>query len=109
MPGARVHLVLAVLLLTMTSTHAAPAEDDKLNAFFTAFLEEEFKKRPVEATRLGDHRFDSQMDELTGQARAAWTKRYRATLADLPRKVDAAKLSRSGQIDYEILGHHLTK
>ena len=34
-------------------------EDKKLVKFFDAMLEDEFKLRPMVATQLGDHRFDS--------------------------------------------------
>src|SRR5438132_14274809 len=105
----RATLLLLTLLTPMNPIVAAQPEDDKLKAFFNAFLEDEFKQRPVEATRLGDHRFDGQMDDLSPRARAAWTERYRAALADLPKRIDAAKLSRGGRIDCEILQHHLKK
>src|SRR5262249_58093274 len=63
----------------------------------------------LEATRLGDHRFDHRLDDISGKARAGWTERTRKTLADLPKAIDYQKLSRPAQIDYEILKHHLTK
>ncbi len=59
------------------------------------------------ATRLGDHRFDDKLDDLSAEARAANVERDRKALADLPGKVDYKKLSRDGQIDYEILRQHL--
>ena len=59
------------------------------------------------ATRLGDHRFDDQLDDLSAEARAAHVERDRKALAELPRKVDYDKLSRDGQIDFEIFRQHL--
>ena len=61
------------------------------------------------ATRLGDHRFDDKLDDLSPEARAANVERDRKALAELPRKVDYNTLSRGGQIDYEILRQHLTR
>ena len=61
------------------------------------------------ATRLGDHRFDDKLDDLSPEARAANVERDRRALAELPRKVDYNTLSRGGQIDYEILRQHLTR
>lgn len=84
-------------------------EDAKLTAFFRTYLDETFRAQPVFATHLGDHRFDDQLDDLSSEARAANTARDRKTLAELPEKVDYNKLSRDGQIDYEILRHHLTR
>src|SRR6185312_3175559 len=79
-----------------------------LTAFFKTYLEQSFRLRPLEATRLGDHRFDHLLDDISAKARAGWTAHYRQTLEELPRKVDYAKLPRSAQIDYEIFKHHLT-
>ena len=83
-------------------------EDARLAAFFRKYLDEELRQRPMEATRLGDHRFDDRLDDLSPRARAAATERTREALADLPPKVAYKKLTRSGQIDYEILKHSLT-
>jgi uncharacterized protein (DUF885 family) len=88
---------------------AADSEDDKLTAFFKGYLEEEFKHSPLTATRLGDHRFDDQLDDLSADARAANVARWKAALADLPKKIDYDKLTRAGQIDFEILKHDLTR
>src|SRR3954468_12573838 len=80
----------------------AEDEDDRLVAFFQAYLDAWFRAEPTMATRLGDHRFDDRLDDLSAEARAANLDRMRKTLEDLPRKVAYAKLSRNGQIDYEI-------
>ena len=82
-------------------------EDARLTAFFRKYLDELFRHRPLEATRLGDHRFDHLLDDLAPKARAANTARTRRALADLPRRVDFKKLSRDGKIDYRILEHNL--
>ena len=49
----------------------------------------------------------AQLDDLSPQARAGWLEEAHKTLSDLPSHVDYAKLSRDGQIDFEILQHHL--
>jgi uncharacterized protein (DUF885 family) len=84
-------------------------EDAKLVDFFKNYLDEEFRQRPLEATRLGDHRYDDRLDDVSPKARSAWTEHYRATLVQLPERIDYQKLSRSGQIDFEIFKHHLTR
>ena len=43
------------------------------------------------------------------QSRAKWIERTRRALADLPREVDYARLSRAGQVDFEIFKHELEK
>ncbi|HLN31860.1 MAG TPA: DUF885 domain-containing protein [Gemmataceae bacterium] len=109
------HLAVALLLVVLASilplsiAGAAEEEDAKLLAYFKNYLEEEFRQRPLEATRLGDHRYDDRLDDVSPMARAAWTARYRTTLRQLPERVDYNKLSRSGQIDFEIFQHHLTR
>jgi len=88
---------------------AEQTEDAKLVAFFKAQLEDEFQRRPLEATRLGDHRFDDRLDDISPEARAANVARDRGALAELPKRVDYAKLSRDAQIDFEIYEHHLKR
>jgi uncharacterized protein (DUF885 family) len=87
---------------------ASGSAEERLNAFFKAYLEEAFRRRPLEATRLGEHRFDHQLDDISAEARVGWIEHYRQTLAELPKQVDYAQLPRSAQIDYEIFKHHLT-
>jgi uncharacterized protein (DUF885 family) len=104
-----IRLVLILGLLLMIAPTGRAAEDERLVEFFKAFLEEEFRERPLAATQLGDHRFDHLLDDVSPAARARWVARYRATLTDLAKKVDYAKLSRSAQIDFEILKNDLTR
>ncbi|MHB1425695.1 MAG: DUF885 domain-containing protein [Gemmataceae bacterium] len=100
-------LCLFLLAVLASPLLAAENEEERLNSFFKAYLEEAFRLRPLDATRLGDHRFDHLLDDISAKARAGWTDHYRQTLAELPKKIDYAKLPRSAQIDYEIFKHHL--
>lgn len=84
-------------------------EDGKLAAFFKTYLDQAFQDEPLMATRQGDHRFDDALDDLSPEARAAHVERDRKALAELPRQVTFAKLSRNAQIDFEILQHHLNR
>jgi len=86
---------------------APPAEDKKLEDYFKTYLDQFFEQRPLEATRLGDHRFDSRLDDLSPEALGKRTELTRQTLAELPKAVVYGKLSRDGQIDFEILQHSL--
>ena len=108
--------MLASLLLLLLGqpladplAHSADTEDLRLTAFFKEYLEELFRQRPLEATRLGDHRFDHLLDDVTPKARAAWLAHTKKTLNDLPRRVAYRKLGRSAQIDFEIFQHHLKR
>ena len=84
-------------------------EDARLESFFKNYLDETFQLQPMEATQLGDHRFDDRLDDLSAKARQGRLERIRATLQQLPKEVDYQKLSRAAQIDFEILQHELTK
>jgi uncharacterized protein (DUF885 family) len=86
-----------------------PAEDARLERLFKEYLDIEFKHRPLEATRLGDHRFDDLLDDLSPKARAANRERTQRMLVVLPERIDYKKLTRAGQIDYEIWRHELQR
>src|SRR5262245_28331197 len=99
----------ALTIMVSTDMPATADEDARLTAFFRKYLDEEFRHRPLEATRLGDRRFDHLLDDLSGKARAANTERTRKTLEELPKQVDHDKLSAGGRLDFEILRHHLKR
>jgi uncharacterized protein (DUF885 family) len=84
-------------------------EDAKLAAYFRKYLDEEMKHRPSYATALGDHRFDHLLDDLSPRAQKAADERAKRALDGLKAAVTYAKLTRSGQIDFEILEHELKK
>jgi uncharacterized protein (DUF885 family) len=100
---------LVLLSVLPILAHGAPAEpaEGQLNAFFRRDLDETFQLRPMDATRLGDHRYDNRLDDLSAEARAGWDEHTRKTLAALPNAVDYGKLSRPAQIDFEILRQDL--
>src|SRR5206468_3832127 len=92
------------------SLHAATeVADSALNDFFKQYLEQSFRLRPMEATQLGDHRFDDQLEDLSPKARQAWPEHNRKTLEQLRKEIDPKRLSRAAQIDFEILEHELVK
>jgi uncharacterized protein (DUF885 family) len=104
-----VFFILSCWALGSLAARAAEDEDARLAAFFKEHLDESFHQQPMLATQLGDHRFDDRLDDLSPKARQAWTEHTRKTLEALDKKIDPKKLSRSGQIDFEILRHDLTR
>ena len=102
-------LRVAVVLLCAAATSFSQSADAALDAFFKRYLDEHFQMRPLEATRLGDHRFDALLEDVSPGARAGWLAFTRKTLKELPRQVDYAKLSRNAQIDFEIFRQELTR
>src|SRR5947209_8403039 len=104
----RLMLLLAPLtFLALAAGREAETEDQRLAALFKGFLEAEFKARPMEATRAGDHRYDHRLDDVSPKARASWVQRWRKTKGSFSTEIDAKKLTRSGQIDREIFLHDL--
>ena len=102
--------ILAILAIG-AGLISAPGQDmdKKLNNYFHDYLETQFRHQPLEATQLGDHRFDSLLDDISREALAARRARDVEALEALPRRIDYAQLSRSSQIDYEIFRHDLTR
>jgi uncharacterized protein (DUF885 family) len=95
------------ILMRTAPVFAQSAEDDKLKSCFKDYLDQQFQQQPLQATSLGDHRFDSRLDDISQAARQGWLAFARRTLEDLPRRVDYDNLSRDGQIDFEIFQHNL--
>src|SRR5260370_40276683 len=97
--------VVVLVLLGKVAPVRAQEADAKLEAVFKSYLDDYFRLRPMEATRLGDHRFDTQLEELTPEARAKWLDHTKKTLEALPKEVSYQELSRPAQIDFEIFEH----
>jgi uncharacterized protein (DUF885 family) len=102
-------LLAGFLCLQTGAAWAQPSEDEKLQAFFKAYLEQNFRQQPMAATGLGDHRFDALLDDISPAARAGWKRLTQQTLKQLPKQVDYKKLSRAGQVDFEILQQELQR
>jgi uncharacterized protein (DUF885 family) len=98
---------LATQTPPLQARDAEAEADAKLRTFFKQYLDEHFRQQPTDATRLGDHRFDGLLDDVSAPARARWLQLDRETLARLPQEVDYAQLTRDGQIDFEIFQHEL--
>src|SRR5438067_1265205 len=96
-----------VLVGAVDRAFAGAPGDQKLESFFKSYLDERFRLRPVEATKLGDHRFDSQLDDVSSPARQGWLAHTRRTLRELPKQVNYSQLSRPARIDFEIFKHEL--
>ena len=91
------------------STPQPDSEDAKLAQQFKQYLDAQFKLHPLQATRAGNHDYDDKLDDISPKARKAAIERIQAALDALPDKIDHKKLTRSGQIDFEIWQHELKK
>ncbi len=61
---------------------------------------------PVSATQIGDHRHDSEIDDLSAAGQQKTVDAYKGLLADLDR-IEVAKLGRENQVDAAILRNQL--
>lgn len=61
---------------------------------------------PVSATQIGDHRYDSQLDDLSAAGQQKGLEASKALLAELE-KIDVSKLGRENQVDAAILRNQL--
>ncbi len=106
----RIHwlTVFALSMLSMASLSAQTA-DEKLAQFFKSHLDECFKLRPLEASMLGDHRYDHLLDDISPASRAGWLAHTRKQLTRLINEINVSELSMDGKIDYEILRDDLER
>src|SRR2546423_12380229 len=84
--------------------HPAPARAVTGDAAFTdvahQFLEDLYRRNPTEATSLGIHKYDDQLENYSKQAVADAVASLR-TFRDRVSATDAARLSASNQLDRE--------
>lgn len=81
---------------------AATPADAKFEALAKGWVDASMRLSPVSATQIGDHRFDSEIDDMGPKGRAAVVKLAGETLAALQATPRAA-LSRANQVDAAIL------
>ena len=99
-------LALAVVAGVQRAAAAPSAADREFEALGTRFIDEFGRYAPVQATALGDHRFDGELDDLGPDGRdrtLAWTKEALARL----QAIERAALSRSNQVDAALLDNRL--
>jgi uncharacterized protein (DUF885 family) len=109
---SRTKCIVAIALALIVGARngiAADSEDQKLETFFRKHLDASFRQRPVDATGLGDHHYDHLLEDVSKEARAGWLKQTRVALKELPRAVDYEKLTRAGQVDFEIFQQDLRR
>jgi uncharacterized protein (DUF885 family) len=83
-----------------------PSPDQQFESLAQRYLQESPELEPVDATALGDHRFDDRVDDVSAagwQARVAFAERQLAALD----AIDRAALSRPNQVDALLLRHEL--
>lgn len=101
LPILRSAVALFALLIGPASW-AGPAEDAKFKDIASAYIQQYLAFSPIEATQLGDHRFDDRLTDYSSAARERRLKACRDTLAQLAR-VKAELLSPENRVDLKIL------
>ena len=98
--------VVAAPAASAPETAAATSEDVRFQAFGDRVVDEYLKLSPVNATQLGDHRYDALMPDVSVAGRAAVRRFAERTLAELAR-FDSQHLSRENQVDAILLKDQL--
>jgi uncharacterized protein (DUF885 family) len=83
-----------------------PTPDQQFEALGKRYLDESPRLTPVDATSLGDHRFDDKLDDVSAagwQQQAQFAQDFLAALDG----IDRGKLSRPNQVDLLLLRHEL--
>lgn len=101
-------LASQVLCLTLLVCAPAGEEDRRFEQIAARYVDQFPALSPVSATTLGDHRFDSQLDDVSADARDKAVRLYRGLLRQLE-SLDAGKLSRANRVDYALLENELRK
>ncbi len=95
-----------------SATHASTgqAADAAADAAFADLsrraLDSWMQHSPVNATQIGDHRFDSRIDDLSAAGQQKTLAAYKALLAELD-GLDVSRLGRENQVDAAILRNQL--
>src|SRR6202007_726811 len=92
------------------STQPAAASDAATDAKFSEisqrWLDGWLQLNPINATQIGKHDYDSEIDDLSAAGRQKLVDFSKKTLGELD-AIDTARLSRENQIDAAILRNQL--
>jgi uncharacterized protein (DUF885 family) len=97
---------LMVAVLVTGSLAVDPAVERRFAELGNRYIEQFPALSPVSATVLGDHRYDSQLDDVYPAAREKAVRLFRGVLTEL-QAIDRRQLSRPLQVDYEIMRQSL--
>jgi uncharacterized protein (DUF885 family) len=82
------------------------AADNAFDALSRRYFDDVLALQPVNATGLGDHRYDNQLDDVSSAGRAR-TLTVERDLLRAVRELDRARLSRAHQVDANLLASQL--
>ncbi len=103
-------LLLAFTLSAMAADKSPAPADSGASQKFAALIQRYFDQSavlyPINATELGNHRYDDQMDDVSHSGREQRRLLHLAFLNDL-KALPYDRLSRDDKVDYALLEHHL--
>ena len=99
--------MLLLMPISFSADSAAGSEADRqFDELAARYLDEFPALSPVGATSLGDHRFDSALDEISAAARQR-RREFRLEYLEALAGIDPAALSRANQVDRALLVYEL--
>ncbi len=99
---------LSALFLLPSQAQNSPDMNMTFANLADRYLNNLLESSPVAATRLGDHRFDSLVDEVDKAARDRRATSAKAFLVEM-KQLDVDALSRENQVDFSLLQQVLQK
>lgn len=98
------------LLVPAVSTDAAAQTGSRADHSFEAiarrWLDQSMRLSPISATTIGDHRFDTRVDDVSATGRAV-ALRYAQRMLRALEGIEVAQLSRANQVDAALLKNAL--
>src|SRR5262245_53824160 len=96
---------LLTIAATFSACAAAPSHrgsDAPLNALVEEYFDAQLELSPMNATAIGESRYDDRLDESTSPGFREKSIGIQRAFLDRARRIDATKLSQSGRITWEI-------
>jgi uncharacterized protein (DUF885 family) len=100
------HIVICLHVLAPLCGVVPASADQQFEQLAAQYVDQFPALSPVTATQLGDHRYDSELDELTELARKK-SLRFHRDFLNRVIAIDAKQLARANQVDHALLEHEL--
>jgi uncharacterized protein (DUF885 family) len=95
-------ILSGLIFLTLFNCARKGAEDRKFKALVDEFLDAYFKANPVSATYIGEHKYDSLLDDFSPEAIQSEQRQLRLFLEKMA-TIDTTKLNDTNRVDFKIL------
>ena len=80
--------------------------NQRFDTVVNRYFEESARLNPISATAIGDHRFDTEINDVSAKGREQLARFYREILSELESLTESS-LSLDEQIDRALLAHRL--